>query len=91
MARYFQDQEIGDRVVLYTESEGVLVGYITIFQARPFSGREPELFDFNVFEAFQNKGIGNTLLEEAESQVKLSRNKITLGVDCIRLMARSND
>lgn len=28
--RYFQNQEIGDRVVLFTESEGLLVGYITI-------------------------------------------------------------
>ncbi len=40
MARYFQDQEIGDRVVLYTESEGVLVGYITILPSSK-QGRSP--------------------------------------------------
>lgn len=40
LARYFQDQEIGDRVVLYTESEGVLVGYITILPSSK-QGRSP--------------------------------------------------
>ena len=46
----------------------------------PFAEIYPELSDFNVFEPFQNQGIGNLLLEEAEKQVRLISDKVTLGV-----------
>lgn len=83
LARYFLEQECGEREVLVAEVEGALAGYITILPIAkhgPFAGMSPELSDFNVFEPFQNQGIGNLLLEEAEKQVKLISDKVTLGV-----------
>ena len=81
--RYFLEQECGEREVLVAEVEGALAGYIAILpdaKQGPFAGMAPELSDFNVFEPFQNQGIGNLLLEEAEKRVKLISDKVTLGV-----------
>ena len=83
LTRYFKEQESGEREVLVAEVEGALAGYITILPSAkqgPFAGMAPELSDFNVFEPFQNQGIGNLLLEEAEKRVKLFSDKVTLGV-----------
>ena len=83
LARYFLEQECGEREVLVAEVEGALVGYITILPCAkqgPFAEIYPELSDFNVFEPFQNQGIGNLLLEEAEKRVRLISDKVTLGV-----------
>ena len=83
LTRYFLEQECGEREVLVAEVEGALAGYITIFPCAkqgPFAEIYPELSDFNVFELFQNQGIGNLLLEEAEKRVKLISDKVTLGV-----------
>ena len=83
LARYFLEQECGEREVLVAEVEGALAGYITILPCAkqgPFAGMAPELSDFNVFEPFQNQGIGNLLLEEAEKLVRLISDKVTLGV-----------
>ena len=83
LTRYFKEQESGEREVLVAEVEGAVAGYITILpdaKQGPFAGMAPELSDFNVFEPFQNQGIGNLLLEEAEKRVKLISDKVTLGV-----------
>ena len=83
LARYFLEQECGEREVLVAEVKGALAGYITILpyaKQGPFAEIYPELSDFNVFEPFQNQGIGNLLLEEAEKRVKLISDKVTLGV-----------
>ena len=83
LTRYFKEQESGEREVLVAEVEGALAGYITILPSAkqgPFAGMAPELSDFNVFEPFQNQGIGNLLMEEAENRVKLISDKVTLGV-----------
>ena len=83
LARYFLEQESGEREVLVAEVEGAVAGYITILpdaKQGPFAGIAPELSDFNVFESFQNQGIGNLLMEEAENRVKLFSDKVTLGV-----------
>ena len=83
LARYFLEQECGEREVLVAEVEGAVAGYITILPSAkqgPFAEIYPELSDFNVFEPFQNQGIGNLLLEEAEKRVKLISDKVTLGV-----------
>lgn len=69
LTRYFKEQESGEREVLVVEVEGAVAGYIAILpdaKQGPFAGMAPELSDFNVFEHFQNQGIGNLLLEEAE-------------------------
>ena len=83
LARYFLEQECGEREVLVAEIDGVVAGYITILPSAkqgPLAEIHPELSDFNVFEPFQNQGIGNLLMEEAENQVKLISDKVTLGV-----------
>ena len=83
LARYFLEQESGDREVLVAEIDGAVAGYVTILPSAkhgPFAEVYPELSDFNVFEPFQNQGIGNLLLEEAEKRVKLISDKVTLGV-----------
>ena len=83
LARYFLEQECGEREVLVAEVEGALAGYITILPCAkqgPFAKIHPELSDFNVFEPFQNQGIGNFLMEEAENRVKFFSDKVTLGV-----------
>ena len=83
LTRYFKEQESGEREVLVAEVECAVAGYITILpdaKQGPFAGMAPELSDFNVFEPFQNQGIGNLLLEEAEKRVKLISDKVTLGV-----------
>ena len=83
LARYFLEQKSKEREVLVAEIDGVVAGYITILpiaKQGPFAGMASELSDFNVFEPFQNQGIGNLLLEEAEKRVKLISDKVTLGV-----------
>ena len=83
LARYFLEQECGEREVLVAEVEGAVAGYIAILpdaKQGPFAGMAPELSDFNVFEPFQNQGIGNLLMEEAENRVKIFSDKVTLGV-----------
>ena len=83
LTRYFLEQECGEREVLVAEIGGALAGYVTILPCAkqwPFAEIYPELSDFNVFEPFQNQGIGNLLLEEAEKRVKLFSDKVTLGV-----------
>lgn len=83
LARYFLEQECREREVLVAEVGGTLAGYITILPCAkqgPFAEIYPELSDFNVFEPFQNQGIGNLLMEEAEKRVKPISDKVTLGV-----------
>ncbi|MDN5024430.1 GNAT family N-acetyltransferase [Streptococcus sp. SO4] len=83
LARYFLEQESGEREVLVAEVEGAVAGYITILPSAkhgPFAEVYPELSDFNVFEPFRNQGVGNQLLEEAEKRVKLVSIKVSLGV-----------
>ena len=83
LARYFLEQESGEREVLVTEIDGAVASYVTILPSAkhgPFAEVYSELSDFNVFEPFQNQGIGNLLLEEAEKRVRLISDKVTLGV-----------
>ena len=65
LARYFLEQKSKEREVLVAEIDGVVAGYITIIpdaKQGPFAEIYPELSDFNVFEPFQNQGIGNLLI-----------------------------
>ena len=83
LARYFLEQESGEREVLVAGIDGAVAGYITILPSAkhgPFAEVYPELSDFNVFEHFRNQGIGNQLLEKAEKRVKFVSSKVTLGV-----------
>ncbi|MGI6261259.1 MAG: GNAT family N-acetyltransferase [Acutalibacteraceae bacterium] len=82
--RYYQEQQLGTRSVVVAEQNGVPVGYITVLphkEAGPFAGSGwPELSDFNVLEAFQRRGIGTRLMDEAERIAFAQSNVITIGV-----------
>ena len=55
LARYFLEQESGEREVLVAEIDGAVAGYVTILPSAkhgPFAEVYPELSDFNVFEHF---------------------------------------
>ena len=83
LASYFCEQARGDREILVATMNGVVAGYITILPLAkdgPFASTCPEISDFNVFEPFRNKGMGNRLLEEAEQRVKRFSGKVCLGV-----------
>ena len=94
LTSYLQEHENRERDVLVAESDGFVAGYITILPAAkhgPFVGVYPELSDFNVFEPFRNRGIGNQLLEEAEKRVRLLSEIVTLGLVYTRVMAQLKD
>ncbi len=83
LANYFCEQARGGREILVATMNGVVAGYITILPLAkdgPFASTCPEISDFNVFEPFRNKGIGNRLLEEAEQRVKRFSGTVCLGV-----------
>ena len=83
LASYFCEQARGDREILVATMNGVVAGYITILPLAkdgPFASTCPEISDFNVFEPFRNKGIGNRLLEGAEQRVKRFSGTVCLGV-----------
>lgn len=80
---YFQEQEEGEREVFVAEVDQEMAGYITLVPRAkhgPFAGQYPELKDFNVFAAYQGKGIGGLLMESAEQQAKKYGDVVTLGV-----------
>ena len=82
--RYLREQQLGRRSVVVAELDGAPVGYITVLSCResgPFAGRGfPELSDFNVLKAFQRRGIGTRLMDEAEQIAFAQSNVITIGV-----------
>ena len=82
LARYFLEQESGEREVLVAEIDGAVAGYVTILPLLTWSFCRSlsRIIRFNVFEPFRNQGVGNQLLEEAEKRVKLISDKVTLGV-----------
>ena len=60
LARYFLEQESGEREVLVAEIDGAVAGYVTILPSAkhgPFAEVYPELSDFNVFEPFRNQPL----------------------------------
>lgn len=81
--RYWKEQEEGKREVLVAEVDGEMAGYLTLIARAkygPFAGKYPEIKDFNVFEAYQKRGIGWLLMEEAEKQAKKYGDVVTLAV-----------
>ncbi|MFH6656649.1 GNAT family N-acetyltransferase [Streptococcus suis] len=67
LTNYLREQEKGERIVLVAEEAGVCKDYITLIKQvkeGPFyQSGIPEIADFNVFEDFQNQGIGWQLLD----------------------------
>ena len=81
---YFLDQKQKDRFVIVAEYEGFVAGYVTLLKHAkhgPFSEKKyPEISDFNVFIKYQNRGIGDKLLNHCEKIAYSFSKVITLGV-----------
>ncbi|MEL6134455.1 MAG: GNAT family N-acetyltransferase [Bacteroidota bacterium] len=71
---YVQFQERGERDIILAEYEGEFAGYLTIqWQSdyKPFAEKRiPEIVDFNVLKKYQRRGIGTSLMDEAEARIK---------------------
>lgn len=84
LERYWLDQQNEIRYVFVAELEEEIAGYVTVIKKAkhgPFQESElPEIADFNVFEQYRKKGIGNSLLDAAENKAVQFSSIITLGV-----------
>ena len=82
--RYFQEQELGTRLIFVAEYEGQTAGYVNLMPSAtsgPFAGQNiPEIVDFNTLIRFQGKGIGNRLLDVAEAMAARTSPVVSLGV-----------
>jgi GNAT superfamily N-acetyltransferase len=82
--RYLAEQRAGQRVAFVAEWRGGFAGYVTLLwisDYSPFAERNvPEISDLNVLPAHRRHGIGNALLDRAESAASTRSNVVGLGV-----------
>jgi len=82
--RYLAEQEEGRRLAFVAEWQGRFAGYVTLLWVspyRPFAERQvPEISDLNVLPPHRGQGIGNALLDRAESAASARSNVVGLGV-----------
>src|SRR5690606_26397118 len=72
-ARYFEEQEGGQREVWVAEWAGDFAGYVTVVwesDYAPFRAAAiPEIVDLNVLKRYQQQGIGSALIQRAEKRI----------------------
>jgi ribosomal protein S18 acetylase RimI-like enzyme len=82
--RYLAEQEGGQRLAFVAEWRGEFAGYVTLVWVSdygPFAERQvPEISDLNVLPAHRRQGIGNALLDCAESAASTRSSVVGLGV-----------
>ena len=82
--RYLAEQEQGRRLAFLAEWRGEFAGYVTLLWVsdyRPFAERQiPEICDLNVLPRHRRQGIGNALLDRAESAASTRGTVVGLGV-----------
>ncbi len=82
--RYLAEQEEGRRLAFCAEWRGEFAGYVTLLwlsDYRPFAERQiPEISDLNVLPAHRRRGVGNALLDRAESAASARSPAVGLGV-----------
>ena len=82
--RYLAEQEEGRRLAFVAEWRGEFAGCVTLVWVsdyRPFADRQiPEICDLNVLPAHRRQGIGNALLDRAESAAAARSKVVGLGV-----------
>lgn len=82
--RYLAEQRQGRRVAFVAEWCGELAGYVTLLWTsdyHPFAERRiPEVSDLNVLPAYRRQGIGNALLDRAESAASARSKVVGIGV-----------
>ena len=83
--KYLQEQNSEDRIVLVYEKDDQVMGYITLVinpSSGPFKNTKiPEIKDFNVFEKYQNKGIGQALLDAVIKKANAPQVGIGVGLN----------
>ncbi|MGE7835417.1 GNAT family N-acetyltransferase [Viridibacillus arvi] len=66
---YCNQQEKNERSVLVAEVNNEVAGYVTLLpntEIGPFANKHiPEIVDLNVLIKFQNKGVGNKMMDVA--------------------------
>lgn len=81
---YYSEQSCHNRYVFIAEYEGKVAGYTTLLPSAkdgPFVNQGiPEVVNFGVFIKYQNKGIGNKILDVAENIAAQLSDTICLGV-----------
>lgn len=70
---YLDEQNKGERVVIVAFSEEDFVGHVTIIwhsSYLPFAEKNiPEISDISVMPVYRRRGIGSTLMDEAEKRI----------------------
>jgi GNAT superfamily N-acetyltransferase len=81
---YLAEQKEGRRLAWVAEWQGEFAGYVTLRWTSaygPFADRQiPEVADLNVLPKHRRQGIGNALLDRAESAASARSTVIGLGV-----------
>ena len=82
--RYLAEHEAGARVTRFAFADGAFAGYLNVLWQSgylPFAdARIPEINDFNVLPAFQRRGIGTALMDEAERVIAAHSSVAGVGV-----------
>ena len=80
--RYLAEQEPGERVTVVARWDGIFVGYLNVLWCSdyvPFlEATIPEIADFNVLPDWRKRGIGTTLMDEAERVI--SERSLVAGI-----------
>jgi GNAT superfamily N-acetyltransferase len=81
---YLAQREEGRRLAWVAESDGEFAGYVTLLWTSaypPFADRAiPEVADLAVLPAYRRHGIGNALLDQAESAAAARSPVVGIGV-----------
>ncbi len=81
---YYSQQENNEKLVIIADINGDVAGYVTLLpfsKVGPFAYRDvPEIVDFNVLIKYQKKGIGNKIMDIAESLAKEKSEHVSLSV-----------
>lgn len=83
-SEYYSQQENHEKLVVVAEWNGHVAGYVTLLpttEIGPFTHQNiPEIVDFNVLIKYQNKGIGNKIMDITENLAKAKSNTVSLCV-----------
>jgi GNAT superfamily N-acetyltransferase len=81
---YLAQQQEGRRLAWVAEWQGEFAGYVTLLWTSaygPFAERQvPEVADLNVLPQHRRQGIGNALLDQAESAASARSAVVGIGV-----------
>src|SRR5687767_8243324 len=83
--QYWHEQQAGQRAMLLAWHDNEIAGYVNILWLAQYPGFEqagsPEINDLVVIEKYRQRGIGTTLMEEAEQLVP-KQGHATVGLGC---------